>query len=375
MTRAIVIALGLALASGLTTGIGTALAQPAPAPTPKPDPKPDSDVGDKTDTLHSGSDNERPWAKGVSQDKQDIAVKLFTDGNTHLNDGIFAKAVDVYREALKSWDHPAIHYNMAIALTKLDKPIDVEVHLQKAISHGQAPLETAEKFEHAKDLLLINAKQLAWIDVTCSKLGAKVSIDNKEVFVVEKDKPNRYQARITIGKHTVIAEKTGYNAQVDATYIEPGQTFRIELKLYTSEELTRYTRRWKARWMPFAVIGGGVLVAGVGGLMERSAQSSYDDFDAEVARCNTESNNNGCESTAALTDMKKSGDTKRTLGYVGYGLAGAAIVTGAILVYLNRETSYEITADEYKKQLAKKQVSFTPLVVPGMAGAMIHGRF
>ena len=72
---------------------------------------------------------------------------------------------------------------------------------------------------------------------------------------------------------------------------------------------------------------------------------------------------------------RDSGNTKRTLGYVGYGVAGAAIVTGIALVYLNRETSYEITADEYRRQQGSGPVAITPLVAPGMAGAMVHGHF
>jgi hypothetical protein len=391
MTRAIVIALGLVLS------MATAQAQPkkAPAkkappkdkkeapppesPKPPPDPpkpdQPNADVGNKTEGLQSGETQARPWADGIPQDRQDTAVRLFGEGNGHLNDGIFTKAVESYKEALKSWDHPAIHYNLALALTKLDKPLEVEIHLTKAIAYGPTPLETPDKFEHAKEYLGLNAKLLAWIDVSCDKIGAKVSIDGAEVFTVEAGKPNRYEGRVTIGKHTVVAEKTGYNAQVDAPYIEPGQKFRIELKLYTSEELTRYTRRWKATWIPYVVLGGAVVFGGGAAAMNASAQSSFDNFDAAIKRCNEESSN-ACESNAALLDMKSSGDTKRTMGYVFYGIAGAALVTGGILLYLNRETSYEITADQYRKELkAKKPVAVAPMVAPGTAGAMVFGRF
>jgi hypothetical protein len=201
------------------------------------------------------------------------------------------------------------------------------------------------------------------------------------VFVVAAGKPNRWKGRVLVGKHTIIAEKTGYNAQVDAPLIEPGQNFAIDLKLYTSEELTRYHRKWNAVWMPFVVIGGGALVGLGGALFENSAQSSYDKFDKQIARCNSDSMNMGCPVTSSLTDVKKSGDTKQTLGYIGYGVAGAALVTGVVLLYVNRETSYEITADQYKKELREGKVkpkhsaAITPLVAPGTAGAMVFGRF
>jgi hypothetical protein len=348
---------------------------PAPPPTPAPEPGPTTNPsGDKADKLTSGG-TERPWANGVSQDRQDAAIKLFVEGNGYLNDGIFTKAVESYREALKSWDHPAIHYNMALALTKLDRPIEVEISLEKAIAFGPAPLETADKFEHAKEYLVLNAKQLAWIEVSCDKIGAKVSVDNEEMFTVTAGQENKKSRRVTVGKHTIVAEKTGYNATVEPSYIEPGQKFAINIKLYTSDELRRTKRRWNKTWMPYAVIAGGVVVGGVGALMQLSAQSSYDDYDKEIARCNGESMNGGCEKLAAITDLKDSGNTKRTLGYVGYGLAGAAVITGAVLIYLNRETTYEITADEYKRQLREKPVSVVPMVAPGSAGAMVLGRF
>ena len=356
----------IAVACGIALTIATARADP-PAPAP--------DGGAVSDKLSSGAGSERPWANGVSQDHQDAAIRLFIEGNGYLNDGIFTKAVETYHEALKHWDHPAIHFNMALALTKLDRPLEVEISLQKSIAYGPAPLETPDKFEHAKEYLVLNAKQLAWIDVSCDKVGAKVAIDGKDVFTVEKGKRNRYEGRVTVGKHTVVAAKTGYNAQVDAPYVEPGQKFRIELKLYTSDELTRHRRRWDARWMPYTVIFGGVVVGALGGVLQLSAQSSYADFDKAVASCNADSGGGGCASGGTLTALRDSGDTKRVIGYVGYGISAAAIATGALLIYLNRETSYEITADEYRRQVATKPVAIAPMVTPGTAGAMVLGRF
>ena len=342
--------------------LATARAQPAP-------------TDGTSDKLTSGSGTERPWATGVSDARQQAAIRLFVEGNSFLNDGIFPKAVETYREALKQWDHPAIHFNMALALTKLDRPLEVEISLQKSIAYGPAPLETPDKFEHAKEYLVLNAKQLAWIDVSCDKIGAKVAIDGKDVFTVEPGKRNRYEGRVTVGRHTVVAAKTGYNAQVDAPYIEPGQRFRIELKLYTSDELTRHRRRWNARWMPYTVMFGGLVIGAVGGVLQMSAQATYDDFDRAVAACNTDSGGAGCATTAGLEAARDGGDAKRALGYVGYGVAGAAVVTGALLIYLNRERSYEITADEYRRQRATKPVAIAPMVAPGTAGAIVLGRF
>ena len=373
MIKAIVVGLGIALSSQL------AFAQPAPAPAPGPEQKkPDTKTDEKAgsdESLSNGGDS-RPWAAGVSVENQKIALQLFQDGNVQLNDGLFLAASKLYREALSHWPHPAIYYNLALALLNLDQPIEVYESLQKAVKYGAAPLEK-DKFEHAKEYTLLVEKQIATVNISCSKPGAKISVDGKEVFTVPPDgKTGNYVGRVKIGKHTFVAEKPGYNAQVDAPFIGPGETYRLELTLYTAEELTRYKRKWDKKWVPYAVIGGGAVLGVLGGVFQLSAKTSYSDYDAAVAKCNESASGSGCMNGGDVANMKSSGDTKRMLGYVGYGMAGAAVITGAVLVYLNRSASYQITADEYRRELREKEkVSITPVVAPGMAGAMLNGSF
>jgi hypothetical protein len=371
-----------ALALGMLLSATTVYAQ---APTPSPAPVPESpDKGTSNESLQEGGDA-RPWAAGVTPENQKKALELFRVGNQAHNDGLFVKAVEIYRDALKHWDHPAIHYNMALSLTNLDQPIEVEAELQAAIKFGAAPLEKG-KFDHAKQSLLLIEKQLATIEVSCQKDGARVSIDNKEVFVVAPGKPNIYKARVKIGKHTFVAEKPGYATGLDAPFIGPGETFRIELKLYTAEELTRYRRRWNAKWVPYAVMGAGAVAGGVGYFMSRSAQTSYDDFDSAVTKCSEQlGTNGGCATNEANLDLRDSGDSKKTMSYIGYGVAGAAIVTGAVLLYLNRSQAYQISSDDYRREQLEKarsqasdragKVTISPVVSPDSAGAMIFGRF
>src|SRR5207248_573411 len=114
----------------------------------------------------------------------------------------------------------------------------------------------------------------------------------------------------------------------------------------------------------------------IGGALELSANSTYKDLDTSVAKCNTAAQ--GCEvdKNPNLVDMRKSGDSKRTLGYVGYGVAGAAIATGALLAFLNRRTPYQITPDILEGEKDKPPaVSFTPIVSPEMTGALVQGHF
>ncbi|MFN0245856.1 MAG: hypothetical protein ACKV2T_03040 [Kofleriaceae bacterium] len=382
MIKATLLGLGLVLCSTV------AFAQPkkdapAPAPTPTPAPKPDTPKDEKAGTnesLQHGATDERPWAAGVSQDRQASALKFFHLGNKELNNGLFENAIKQYRLALKEWEHPAVYYNLALALLKLDQPLEVYDSLQLAIKYGPAPLE-ADKFDHAQEYILLVSQQIANVEVTCKKPGAKVSLNGKEIFTVPADgTPQMHKQRVRIGRHTFIAEKPGVNVEAEASFIGPGETFRIELNLYSFEELTRTKRRWNKKWIPYAVLGGAAAVGAFGALMQLSAGSSYDEFDSEVARCNADSNGMGCAQSEVVA-LRDSGDTKKTLGFIGYGVAGAAIVAGVTLLYLNRETTYQITADEYKKELraagkdTRTAVQFTPMIAPDAAGAMIHGSF
>ena len=60
------------------------------------------------------------------------------------------------------------------------------------------------------------------------------------------------------------------------------------------------------------------LAAFGGALAEFSANSTYEQYDHKVSLCNM--NNQGCPSSKELTDLKSSGDSKKTLGFIGYGV-------------------------------------------------------
>jgi hypothetical protein len=342
-------------------------AEPTPVP-PAPPPPEDDKVG-TNENLNQGESDVRPWAQGVAPDAQKKALELFREGNAQLNDGFFVEAAAKYTEALKYWDHPAISYNLALALNKLDKPVETYEQLEKSMRYGVAPLEK-DKFDRAGDLFISVGRQIADIEISCQKAGAKISVDGKEVFTA----PGAYKARVKAGKHTFVAEKEGYSVQAMAPYIGPGEPYRLDLKLYTAEELTRYNRRWEKQWVPWAVVGAGVVVAGAGLGLQFVAQSKYDDFDQRVEECNMD--NAGCTITPELADIRASGDTMKTMSYIAFGVGAATAAVGLTMAYLNRSQPYSIRADQYEaEQRAAGRVTLAPMVAPGLAGAAVSGRF
>src|SRR6478735_8824988 len=137
---------------GVVLCAATAAAQPkppeqTPAASPSPAPQNSGEKASSDESLQKGGDN-RPWAAGISPERQKVALQLFRDGNAQLNDGLFARASETYRKALENF--------------------------QKAIAFGDAPLQK-DKLEHAKEYMLLLDKQIAHIEVSCDKPGAKVS--------------------------------------------------------------------------------------------------------------------------------------------------------------------------------------------------------
>lgn len=349
-----------AIAIALALAASTAYAQPKPDPT-------NHEKAGTNETLQSGADATRPWAAGVAPTEQQAALGLFHDGNLELNDGLFAKAAEKYAEALKHWDHPAIHYNLALALMNLDKPIDAYDNFEAAMKFGEAPLQSKDKFDSAKNYLVVLSHAIGEVEVACNKKGAKVAIDGREVFTA----PGIYKGKVKVGRHQIVATLEGHPTRVEATDIQPGAPFKIELHLYTVAELTRYRRKWDATWMPYVVMGGGVAVGVLGGVFELLSSNKYADYDRQVSACGT-----ACANSPALKDLRSSGDTFKTTGEVMYGIGAAALVTGAVLWWINRPEAYQIRAEDLQTPAPEPaQVRVTPVVSPSFAGAAVMGRF
>jgi hypothetical protein len=303
-----------------------------------------------------GDEAGRPWAKGVSPDDQKIALDLFQEGNALLKDSAFVEAAKKYRDALSHWDHPAIHYNLALALLNLDQPVEVYKHLEKAMAYGAEPLDT-EKFEHAKSYKALIEKQLNHFDLVCNVAGAQVTLDGKQLFVG----PGKWSDIVRDGPHTVSAEKAGYVATQKNIDLVGGQSTHLELKLYTAEDLTLYKRRWKT-WKPWAAFAGGVALAVGGVVFTVEAGSEFKAYDNAISQCG------GCMPTSSISSHKSLGNTMEALSVVSYTVGGAAILTGLVLVYVNRPHPYRVEATDHP-------VAVAPMLGPQIAGVMLQGSF
>lgn len=338
---------------------GAAPATAGSATGQKPSPKSGGGAAGAARMPH-GFESTRPWAAGVSATDQKQAVMLFEQGNKLLKESLFSAAVKKYRAALSHWDHPAIHYNMALALLNLDQPVQLYKNLEKAVAYGVAPLDDT-KFRHAKRYMRLVRKTLAKVDISCDKPGAKVSMDGKFLFTA----PGRYHGIVLAGDHNIVAAKSGFVTDNETRTLEPGGQATFKLQLYTAEQLTRYHRRWSA-WEPWAVVGAGVGIGLAGGLLQLEARNNFSSYDAGIRACS------GCVPDAHLAGLKSSANTDQALAIVSYALGGAAVVGGLALVYVNRLQPYRVEADHLS---GPARLSVAPLLGGGTTGVTALFRF
>jgi hypothetical protein len=318
------------------------------------------------------ADEDRPWAQGVSEEQRQAAMALFKDANKLLKDGAAKQAADEYREALKHWDHPAIHYNLVLALVNLDQPLELHEHAVAAMKYGAAPLDD-ERFQQAQRIDSLILKTLAKVSLSCEQAGAQVVMDGQTLFTA----PGKYEGYVRAGPHTIVASKEGFLPTQISKPLPAGETSTMNIKLYTQDDLYQYKRRWAA-WVPWSVVGGGVAVAGVGALLHLQAANDIKNFDQGIGQCG------GCVPSTDLASKKSQGGTFQNVAIGSYIAGGAVVATGAVLLYMNRlqpyriDTSTDVDGAPSTKSddaAAKPEVSVAPYIAPNQGGVTALARF
>lgn len=308
----------------------------------------------------------RPWADGVTPEDQRAALALFNEGNQMLRDSLFPRAAEKYREALKHWNHPAIHYNLALALVNLDQPLEVYKALEEAMKYGPAPIDE-DKFDRAKTLKITTEKLLANVEYSIDIPGAVISWDGRDVFTG----PGTWTQRVVAGEHTVIGRAEGFETNQFQTKIVGGEVAKRKIELFTAAQLME-EKRLMPGWVPITVGLIGVGVLGGGFALHQASKNQFADYDAGVQACAATDPTGGCTMPpAGLFDQKTSAETKQTIAIGAYAVGGAALAAGVTLFVLNRPR----LVPKQRERRDDDGVSLTPVISPSLTGVAASGSF
>jgi hypothetical protein len=294
---------------------------------------------------------ERPWAVGISDDAQQRALELYTLGNAEFAEARFAQALAKYREAIAFWDHPAIEFNIAVCLINLDQPLEAREALEKSLAFGADAIGPQAYAQALADRKLLDGR-LAFVKITCREPHAQVSIDGTPLFVG----PGSVEQVLRPGAHQVVAMKPGFATASESLFLSPGKQVAYDVRLVALSSETHLVRRWPA-WQPWAVLGAGVVLVGVGEIFHSNALEEYDAYNRALAtQCAK-----GCTPTMLASINAIANIAKRDDAYslATWSVAGVVTTLGIAGILLNQPRSVANVGPP------------VPTVVPLPGGAMV----
>jgi len=308
--------------------------------------------------VSAADEQGRPWARGVSVADQERATALFEKGNGLLDEGLFAPALELYEKALSHWSHPAIHYNTAVALINLERPIEAYQQLAAALEFGPDALEK-EVYDQARVYQHLLDGQLGRLTVECEEAGARISLDGRALLSC----PGSETKLLLSGEHQLVADKAGFLTRTVRLVLGGGDQRSLRIELIPLDEATVTKRRW-AVWKPWAVVGAGVALGLAGAGFEAKSEATLQSYDDAIAVLCAD---RPCdELPGVVTDAYDRGRLENRVAVGLFVAGGAAIATGVVLVILNRPIEERIDYGD---------IDVRPTVVPAGAGVSATVRF
>lgn len=271
-------------------------------------------------------DAEKPWVRGVSKELKAKAQSLLEQGNVLFLENRHKEALALYEKALAAWDHPAIRFNVVRALVVLDRPIAAQENLEKALAYGPEPLEDAV-YREALNYQRLLAGMIGDLEIRCDQSGVTLRVNGAALMTC----PGVHRQRMTPGKHVVSGSGDRLQARTIDAVVTPGKLESIEVKLAPLEQLVAHYR-WTP-WKPWAVVGAGVVLVGVGAVFRVKARTESTEIEAIVQdRCQA-----SCTPDQyGLGDREARVDRNNALWTTGLVVGATAVATGLTLVILNR---------------------------------------
>jgi hypothetical protein len=268
----------------------------------------------------------QPWAVGVGEPEKATARQHLDAGNQLFLANKYTEALEAYRHALEAWNHPAIRFNIVRCLILLKRPLEASEDLELALRYGAAPFD-ASIYREALAYQTLLASEIGELEIECHQDGVQITVDGKPLPPC----PGTHVTRLIPDRHQVVATKAGFLTHTARVPVLGGKREHLTITLDPASKAARIVHRWKT-WIPWTTFGAGLVVAGLGGLLELEARqnlASYNEQEDNACR-------RGCPPGQLSTDLRERAllEDKIAVGLIAAGAAGAAV--GVAMVYLNR---------------------------------------
>ncbi len=296
-----------------------------------------------------------PWDRARSPADRDRANKLFAEANELYGKGAHGAALEKYKQVIALWDHPSVHFNMAVALIKLDRILDAADELDAALKYGDEPFSPDEYAQILEKKRLVRGR-VGDVTVSCEQEDVQVLLDAKPWFTC----PGTRTQRVLADEHLVVGEATGFATYSRRIHLTGGASEMLKLELRSFDDGAMYEYP-TPRWIPWTVAGAGAAIVLGGFGMWIAARDQTESFEQAFEReCP-----NRCETDLsehpALRDQRDSAALKSDISTAMFVGGGAIVVAGTVWAILNRP----------------RRVSPSVEVAPTADGVqtMIRGRF
>ncbi|XXX75527.1 hypothetical protein WMF30_48545 [Sorangium sp. So ce134] len=268
-----------------------------------------------------------PWHEGVSEERKQRAVALFTEARDLHRRMMLAEARVKYQEALASWEHPELRLYLARVLRSIGLPLLAHENLRLSLRWGPGSLTPEQEQEARSTLRALVQHELAAIKIRCDQPGAAVLLDGKPWFVG----PGVARRMVTPGEHVITARKEGYFTVVKPVLVLAGKEASGRVTLSVDGVITE--RRW-APWVPWATLGAGAALGVAGAGLWWQADVHHREADRRLG--------GGCDPWCAPSsrDEYDRSVVENQLAIGAFVAGGAAVITGTVLLLMNGPQSH-----------------------------------
>ncbi len=291
--------------------------------------------------VASAHADDKPWAAGVSAANQKQALALYREGNAFFEQSQYKDALPKYEAAIALWDHPAIHYNAAVCLINLDRPVEAFDNIVSALRFGAAPLGS-DLFKQGETYRKMLAAQVGELEVSCADLGARVTLDGEPMFTG----PGSAKRRLRVGDHQIVVMKPRYQTETRPVHLNGGDDQHVAIALQPVPGQRALHRRW-AKWKPWSLVVGGVAIAAAGGLPLRASQHYASRYQAWLDNCEP------CLMPYPANETQEHSLATRDLWIArgAFAVGGALAIAGVALVVLDQPRLVAVTPIAGREQV------------------------